>query len=321
MVLMNRLRHSRPNYLFAKSDSIPGSGPGERQNQVQVPFLVGSDLEGGTFVFSLSSDSIPGCGLEERHTQVQVSVAAQQPQQPYYQPPPRQFYQPHHQQQQQHQHQSSGRESQQPCGRCDQHGHVAARSTTPIPAFHHTLPPDGDYADAANPCFTRTAWSSAEDRAAVSHHAPQGDVGTFRVNADNCSYSVCTVHSLIKRVPLIRMCGSPTVVHPVKCRDCSSMYKIRPPPSGREIIVIVDGRSLRVHGVRSVDMTLHGHTDEGHTVFDVSYVPGLGFNLHSLHTIQRIHSIGTGITFPRDTKGSCMLLISLLPGSIKGKVR
>ena len=34
---------------------------------------------------------------------------------------------------------------------------------------------------------------------------------------------------MIKRVPLIRMCGSPTVVRPVKCRDCSSMYKIIPP--------------------------------------------------------------------------------------------
>lgn len=52
-------------------------------------------------------------------------------------------------------------------------------------------------------------------------------------------------------------------------------------PPGREVIVVGDGRRLRVECVGSVDGILHGHTDVCHTLFDVSYDPGLGFNLYS----------------------------------------
>ena len=60
-----------------------------------------------------------------------------------------------------------------------------------------------------------------------------------------------------------------------------------------------------------MDVTFHGQTDERITLIDVSYVTGLGFNLYSLHAVQRTHLIvsdasgthiiGTILTFPRSS--------------------
>ena len=87
------------------------------------------------------------------------------------------------------------------------------------------------------------------------------------------------------------------------------MYNIKSPPPGREVIVIGDGRILRAECVGDIDMIFHGSPDIRHTLRDVFYVPGLGFNLYSLHTVQKtnvinldavgIHVTGTGITFLR----------------------
>ena len=71
VVRMGRLRHSRITCLFAEFRFHTGVWPGGKTKPGSGPG--GSDLEGGTFVFSLSPDSIPGSGLEERHDQVQVS--------------------------------------------------------------------------------------------------------------------------------------------------------------------------------------------------------------------------------------------------------
>jgi len=108
--------------------------------------------------------------------------------------------------------------------------------------------------------------------------------------------------------------------------DCSKMYDIRPPPPGREAIVIGDGRRLRVECIGKIEMMFHGHTEVRHTLSDVSYVPELGFNLYSLHVVQRthvvmldasgIHITGTGITFPRGIKRSCVWVSRLPPRSI-----
>ena len=74
VVGMGRLHHSRPTCLFAEFRFHTGVWSGGKTKPGSDPlFEVGSDLEGGTFVFSLSSDSIPGSDLEERHDQVQVS--------------------------------------------------------------------------------------------------------------------------------------------------------------------------------------------------------------------------------------------------------
>ena len=74
VVLMDRLRHSRPTCLFAEFRFHTGVWCGGKTKPGLDPlFEVGSDLEGGTFVFSLSLDPTPGSDLEERHDQVQVS--------------------------------------------------------------------------------------------------------------------------------------------------------------------------------------------------------------------------------------------------------
>ena len=113
--------------------------------------------------------------------------------------------------------------------------------------------------------------------------------------------------------------------------DCSNMYDIRSPPPGREAIVIGHGRRLRGLCVGSVDVIFYGHTEVRYTLFYVSYVPGLGFNLYSLHAIQRTyvvvqgtagtHKIGTGLAFPRGTKGSCVRGSRLPPRSITKHAR
>ena len=113
--------------------------------------------------------------------------------------------------------------------------------------------------------------------------------------------------------------------------NCSSMYDIRSPPPGRDVVVIGDGRKLRVKCVGSIDVMFHGCTDARNTLHDVSYVPGLGFNLYSLHAIQRnnvvfldasgVHVIRAGITFTRGNKRSCVQGSRLSPRSIPNHAR
>lgn len=65
------------------------------------------------------------------------------------------------------------------------------------------------------------------------------------------------------------------------------MYDIRPPPPGRETITIGDKRRLIVEYVGSIDIVFHGYTDERATLTDVSDIPGLGFNLYSVHAASK----------------------------------
>ena len=63
-----------------------------------------------------------------------------------------------------------------------------------------------------------------------------------------------------------------------------------------------------------MDVIFHGKTDHRITKIDVAYVPGLGFNLYSLHAVQRTHLIvsdasgthiiGNILTFPRRSSRS-----------------
>jgi len=50
----------------------------------------------------------------------------------------------------------------------------------------------------------------------------------------------------------------------------SKMYDIRPPPPGREAIMIGDNSRLKVECVGSIDVEFHGHTDVRVTLNDVS---------------------------------------------------
>ena len=63
-----------------------------------------------------------------------------------------------------------------------------------------------------------------------------------------------------------------------------------------------------------MDVIFHGKSDQRITLIDVAYVPDLGFNLYSLHAVQRTHLIvsdasgthiiGANVTFPRSSSGS-----------------
>lgn len=89
----------------------------------------------------------------------------------------------------------------------------------------------------------------------------------------------------------------------------SDMYDVRDPsPSGREAITFEDKRLLKVEYVGNADVEFHGCTDVRLILSDVSYIPGLGFNLYYVHAVSRTnlvlfdslgaHVVGTKITFP-----------------------
>ena len=71
--------------------------------------------------------------------------------------------------------------------------------------------------------------------------------------------------------------------------DGTRTYNVKPPPPGRETITIGDRRKIKVKYIRNMDVIFHGKTDQRITLIDVAYAPGLGFNLYSLHAVQRTH--------------------------------
>ena len=112
--------------------------------------------------------------------------------------------------------------------------------------------------------------------------------------------------------------------------DRTRMYNARPPPPGRETIMIGDRRRIKVEYIGNMDVIFHGKSDKRITFIDVAYVPDLGFNLYSLHAVQRTHLIvsdasGTHIivanlTFPRSSGGS-YLRATRLPAETVGARR
>ena len=78
-------------------------------------------------------------------------------------------------------------------------------------------------------------------------------------------------------------------------------------------------------------MLFHGRSEEQITLIDVSYVPGLKFDLFSLHKAQQTHAIvldaagvhimGKKLTFPCEKSGSYLRATRLAPGSVGAKPR
>ena len=66
--------------------------------------------------------------------------------------------------------------------------------------------------------------------------------------------------------------------------------------------------------VGNIDAIFHGRSDESITLYDVSYVPDLRFNLFSFHKANQTHVItldvveshimGVNLTFPCEKNGS-----------------
>lgn len=97
-------------------------------------------------------------------------------------------------------------------------------------------------------------------------------------------------------------------------RNITNMYDISPPPLRSEAIKIGDKDRLKFEYIGNIDIVFRDYTDERTTLFDALYVPGLGFNLYSLHAVQRANMVvsdalgayvfGTNVTFPRNTSRS-----------------
>ena len=112
--------------------------------------------------------------------------------------------------------------------------------------------------------------------------------------------------------------------------DRTRMYNMRPPPPGRETITIGDRRRISVEYIGNMDVIFHGKSDQRITLIDVAYVSDLGFNLYSLHAVQRTHLIvsdasgthiiGANLTFPRSSSGS-YLRATRLPACTVGARR
>ena len=76
-----------------------------------------------------------------------------------------------------------------------------------------------------------------------------------------------------------------------------------------------------------MDVIFHGQIDQRSTLIDVAYVLGLGFNVYSLHAVQKTqlivsdasstHIISTNLTFPRSSSKS-YLRATRLPASPPG---
>ena len=104
------------------------------------------------------------------------------------------------------------------------------------------------------------------------------------------------------------------------------IYNVRSPPPGRETITIGDRRRIKVEYIGNMDVMFHRKSDQRITLIDVAYVPGLGFNLYSLHAVQRTHLIvsdasgthiiGANLTFPRSSSGSYLRATRLPAGTV-----
>ena len=108
--------------------------------------------------------------------------------------------------------------------------------------------------------------------------------------------------------------------------DRTRMYNARPPPPGRKTITIGDRRRIKVEYIGNIDVIFHGKSDQRTTLTDVTYVPDLGFNLYSLHAVQRTrlivsdasgtHIIGANLTFLRSSSGSYLRATRLPAGTL-----
>ena len=113
--------------------------------------------------------------------------------------------------------------------------------------------------------------------------------------------------------------------------DRTGTYNAKPPPPGRETITIGDRRKMKVEYIGNMDVIFHVKTDQRITLIHVAYVPGLGFNLYSLHSVQRTHLIvsdasgthiiGENLTFPRSSSGSYLRATRLPAGTVGAKRR
>ena len=108
-------------------------------------------------------------------------------------------------------------------------------------------------------------------------------------------------------------------------RSAELMYDTKPPSPHRPRIILGDGSIRKVLFVGKLDLVFHSRTDHPVTLYDVSFVPDLGFSLFSFHVVQEKHEIilnKTGahllngrLVFPRRRNGSFLRATRVMPGT------
>ena len=286
---------------------------------------------------------------QQRHQQYQQ----QEPQQQY------QRYQPRHQPQQPAQH-SVGRGPSRVCFRCGKHGHFLSecravpptRFPDPYTGAQAATYLDENYADFGSgpppsqsapapldphgpPVPSESSWSSFNEQTTLAQFAPPGKspvpsesvVGDITVPGSYL-HSAFVVQSGSNEND-VWIADSGASCH--MTHDGTRMYNVRPPPPGRDTITIGDRRRISVEYVGNMDVIFHGKGDQRITLLDVAYVPNLGFNLYSLHAVQRTHLIvsdasgthiiGANLTFPRSSSGSYLRATRLPAGTVGARRR
>ena len=201
----------------------------------------------------------------------------------------------------------------------------------PPPSQSAPAPPDLH----ASPVPSESSWSSFNEQATLAQFAPPGKshvpnksvVGDVTVPGSYL-HSAFVVQSGSNEddVWIADRGASCHMTH-----DRTRMYNARPPPPGRETITIGDRRRIKVEYIGTMDVIFHGKSDQRITLVDVVYVPDLGFNLDSLHAVQRTHLIvsdasgthiiGANLTFPRSSSGSYLRATRLPAGTVGARRR
>ena len=286
---------------------------------------------------------------QQRHQQYQQ----QEPQQQY------QRYQLRHQPQQPAQH-SVGRGPSRVYFRCDKHGHFLSecravpptRVPDPYTGAQAATYLDEDYTDFGSgspppqsapappdqhgpPVPSESSWSSFSEQATLAQFAPPGKL---HVPNESVVGDVTVPGSYLHSAFVVQSGSNEDDVwiadSGASCHmthDRTRMYNARPPPPGRETITIGDRRRIKVEYIGNMDVIFHGKRDQRITLIDVAYVPDLGFNLYSLHAVQRTHLIVSdasrthiiraNLTFPRSSSGSYLHATRLPAGTVGARRR
>ena len=284
----------------------------------------------------------------------QQQYQQQEPQQQY------QRYQPRHQPQQPAQH-LGGWGPSRVCLRCGKHGHFLSECRTVPPtrfpgpytgaqaatysysedsADFGSGPPPSQSAPAppdphGPPIPSESSSSSFTEQVTLAQFAPPGK---FHVPSESMVGDVTVPGSYLHSAFVVQLGSSEDDVwiadSGVSCHrthDRTRIYNVRPPPPGRETITIGDRRRMKIECIGNMDVIFHGKSDQRIRLIDVAYVPDLGFNLYSLHAVQRTHMIvsdasgthiiGANMTFPRSSSGSYLRATRLPAGTVGARRR
>ena len=207
----------------------------------------------------------------------------------------------------------------------------AAFGSSPPPSQSPPAPPDPH----GPPVPSESSSSSFSEQATLAQFAP---LGKLHVPSGSVVGDVTVPGSYLHNAFVVQsgsseddVCIADSGASCHMTHDRPRIYNMSPLPLGRETITIGDRRKIKVEYIGNMDGIFHGKTDQRIAFIDVAYVPGLGFNMYSLHAVQRTHLIvsdasgthiiGINLTFPRSSSGSYLLATRLPAGNVGARRR